>query len=130
MPFYTGPLTYHLGKLRKPGKGKKLIIKTAEFTGSLVKVTPGGDINAPEKIVLGWDPYEADVTDWVNAGLPIDVTLIPSRKNLFGPLHQIPANPGATGPGSFVTGGQGWSDEYALIDSTVGKIVIICREAE
>ena len=130
MPFYTGPLTYHLGKLRKPGKGKRLIIKTAEFTGSLVKVTPGGDINAPEKIVLGWDPYEADVTDWVNAGLPIDVTLIPSRKNLFGPLHQIPANPGATGPGSFVTGGQGWSDEYALIDSTVGKIVIICREAE
>ena len=77
--------------------------------------------------MLGWDPYEADVTDWVNAGEEIDVTLVPSRKNLFGPLHQVPVDPGSTGPGSFCTDGAGWSDDYNLISSTVGKIVIEYR---
>ena len=127
LPFYTGCLTYHLGKLKKPVKGDRLILRVAHYSGNLVKVTRRGDINAPDKIVLGWDPYEADVTDWVNAGEEIDVTLVPSRKNLFGPLHQVPVDPGSTGPGSFCTGGAGWSDDYNLISSTVGKIVIEYR---
>ncbi|MBQ3866935.1 MAG: hypothetical protein II789_00150 [Clostridia bacterium] len=129
LPFYTGCLTYHLGKLKKPVKGDRLILRVAHYSGSLVKVTRRGDINAPDKIVLGWDPYEADVTDWVNAGEEIDVTLVPSRKNLFGPLHQVPVDPGSTGPGSFCTGGAGWSDDYNLISSTVGKIVIEYRHS-
>ena len=128
LPFYTGTLTYHLGKLKKPEAGGRVILRVPEYVGSLVKVTSGGDINAADKIVLGWDPYEADVTEWVNAGKNIDVTFVPSRKNLFGPLHQLPVDPGSTGPGSFCTGGQGWSDEYALMASTVGKIEICYRQ--
>ncbi len=127
MPFYTGCLTYHLGKIRKPEKGDRVIIRVPSYSGSLVKVTPVGDINAADKIVLGWDPYEADVTEWVNEGRNIDVTLVPSRKNLFGPLHQLPADPGATGPDSFCTDGPGWSDDYALIPSTIGKIILTYR---
>jgi hypothetical protein len=125
MPFYTGALTYKLGKIKKPENGDRVIVRVPEYVGSLVKVTASEDINAPDKKVLGWSPYSADVTDWVNEGRQIDVTFVPSRKNLFGPLHQLPADPGATGPDSFCTGGPGWSDEYAFMDSTVGKIMIL-----
>ena len=122
LPFYTGCVTYKLGKLRKPKDGEHVFISVPEYVGSLAKVTPSEDPNDPEKRIIGWDPFEADVTDWVNEGRDIFVTLVCSRKNMFGPLHEIPAVTGAVGPGDFVTGGDRWSDEYVLMDSRIGKI--------
>ena len=74
--------------------------------------------------VLGWDPYEADVTDAVKAGAPIDVTVVGTRKNLFGPLHQLPKIASSYGPTSFVTHGEKWTDDYALIDSGLRGIAL------
>ena len=74
--------------------------------------------------VLGWDPYEADVTDAVRAGAPIDVTVVGTRRNVFGPLHEIPRLNGAYGPGNFVTGGKHWTDDYSLLDSGLRGITL------
>jgi len=125
MPFYTGSITYHLTAehyadvLGADGnEADRIVISPEHFTGSCVKVTTLG-----KTAVLGWDPYEADVTEAYRTGAPIDVTVVGTRRNLFGPLHQYPAIVGAYGPGNFVTDGDAWTDDYSLIDSGLTGIV-------
>ena len=74
--------------------------------------------------VLGWDPYEADVTEAIKAGAPIYVTVVGTRRNVFGPLHQIPKQASSCGPGSFVTSGSAWTDDFSLIDSGIRGIAL------
>ncbi|MBQ3012715.1 MAG: hypothetical protein IJD74_04155 [Clostridia bacterium] len=125
MPFYTGSITYHLtaehyaGVLGSDGnEADRIVISPEHFTGACVKVTALG-----KTTVLGWDPYEADVTKAYRSGAPIDVTVVGTRRNLFGPLHQYPSIVGAYGPGNFVTDGDAWTDDYSLIDSGLTGIV-------
>ena len=124
MPFYTGCMTYHMTPEQYAGKlnfaeGDRVVLKPESFTGGCVKVTAGGKTQ-----VLGWDPYLADVTDAVRAGLPIDVTVVGTRRNVFGPMHQNPPLDGAYGPGNFVTGAHAWMDEYSLLPSGLTGIVL------
>lgn len=125
MPFYTGSITYRLTAehyadvLGSDGnEADRIVISPEHFTGSCVKVTAHG-----KTTVLGWDPYEADVTEAYRAGAPIDITVVGTRRNLFGPLHQYPVIVGAYGPGNFVTDGDAWMDGYSLIDSGLTGIV-------
>jgi hypothetical protein len=124
LPFYTGSVTYHLTADRyaeriDPRAGDRIVLSPVSHTGGCVKVTALG-----KTTVLGWDPYEADVTEAVRAGAPIDVTVVGTRKNLFGPLHQLPNIARSCGPGSFVTRGEKWTDDYALIDSGLRGIAL------
>ena len=125
MPFYTGSITYHLTAehyadvLGADGSdADRIVISPEHFMGSCVKVTTLG-----KTAVLGWDPYEADVTEAYRTGAPIDVTVVGTRRNLFGPLHQYPAIVGAYGPGNFMTDGDAWTDDYSLIDSGLTGII-------
>lgn len=126
MPFYTGSMTYHLTPEAvkqalgdNVRDGARVVLSPEAFTGGCVKVTALGSTS-----VLGWEPYEADVTEAVRAGAPIDVTVVGTRRNVFGPLHQIPKLDGAYGPGNFTTGGKGWTDDYSLLDSGLTGIVL------
>ncbi|MCR5782775.1 MAG: hypothetical protein K6G90_08590 [Clostridia bacterium] len=67
--------------------------------------------------VLGWEPYDADVTEAVFRNEPIRVTVVGTRANVFGPLHETPGPGRACGPDSFLTRGENWTDDYSLIDS-------------
>ncbi len=132
LPFYTGCMTYHLTPEQYRGllnedyeTADRIVLSPLSFTGGCVKVTALGRTQ-----VLGWDPYEADVTAAVRAGAPIDVTVVGTRRNVFGPLHQVPRLDGAYGPGNFVTGGQGWTDDYSLLDSGLTGIVLKAQRAE
>ncbi len=121
MPFYTGSMTYRILPEMYAGltveEGDQVTL-SAKFTGGCFKV-----ITADGKVqIVGWDPYEADVTEAVKAGQSIDLCVVGTRKNVFGPLHQLPAIAGACGPGNFVTGGANWTDEYVLIDSGASEI--------
>lgn len=117
MPFYTGCITYTVpnSRFEKPKDGERVIVKADGFFGGLVKVNGQ---------VLAWEPYEADVTDAVLHGDDIKVTLVGTRRNLFGPLHLVPKICGAYGPGHFVTGGDMWTDDYNLIPAHLGKIKV------
>lgn len=124
MPFYTGSITYKLTPdmyrgLDCPADGR-IVLSPVSFEGGCVKVGAEGQ----EDIILSWDPYEADITDAIKAGKTIDVSVVGTRRNVFGPLHQIPKTAGACGPGNFVTGGAQWTDEYSLIDSGLTGIVL------
>ena len=132
LPFYTGCMTFHMtpdqykGLLGDAGMTADRIVLTPDaFTGGCVKVTALG-----KTTVLGWDPYEADVTEAVRAGAPIDVTVVGTRRNVFGPLHEIPRLNGAYGPGNFVTGGKHWTDDYSLLDSGLRGIILKAQKAD
>ncbi|MBE6675815.1 MAG: hypothetical protein E7594_03125 [Ruminococcaceae bacterium] len=121
LPFYTGSMTYRILPEMyaglEIGEGDRVMI-SAKFTGGCFKViTEDGAVQ-----VCGWDPWQIDVTEAVKAGQSIDLCVVGTRKNVFGPLHQLPAIAGACGPGNFVTGGPAWTDEYVLIDSGAQRI--------
>ncbi len=119
MPFFTGNLTYVLtaedyrnilGDAAKDAD--RIVLTPKEFTGGCVKVIVGSNTT-----VLGWDPYEADVTEAYQNGLPISVTVEGVRTNVFGPLHEVDKPAGVCGPDSFVTSGTRWTDDYSLLRS-------------
>ena len=125
LPFYTGCVTYKLTPEMYADKlqindGERVFLSPESFTGGCVKVSADN----MEDVILAWNPYEADVTEAVKAKKTIDVTVVGTRRNVFGPLHQIPKIDTAYGPGNFVTGGKGWTDEYSLIDSGLTGIVL------
>ena len=119
LPFYTGNLTFELA----PGSylplleglsdgADRIVLTPKDFTGACVKVSA-----AQKTTVLGWEPFEADVTEAVRLALPIFVTVEGTRANVFGPLHETPRPAGACGPGSFLTEGEHWTDGYSLLPS-------------
>ena len=119
MPFYTGSVTYHIEPESycdllgdEARQAERIVLTPLQFTGGCVKISALG-----KTTVLGWDPYEADVTEAYLQNAPIDVTVVGTRRNVFGPLHQTVKTAPACGPGNFVTGGANWTDEYSLIDS-------------
>lgn len=124
LPFYTGAVTWHIpaeeiAALPKASDGERILLSPQSFTGGLMKVRADGG----EEQILAWDPYEADVTDAVREGRAIDVTVVGTRRNTFGPLHLVPVLHGAYGPGHFVTGGGSWNDDYQLLDSAMTGLV-------
>ena len=118
LPFYSGRITYILDKesLPKIEKGDSAHLVTEKFNGSLIKVNGN---------VVAWEPYITDITEELLSGADIEVQLVCSRRNTFGPLHLYPMKQPSIGPGSFVSGGQNWRDEYVLYDSGIEELKII-----
>lgn len=121
LPFFTGNMTFTLmpedyqNILGEVGEtADRVVLTPKEFTGGCAKVSAAG-----KTTVLGWNPYEADVTEAYRKGLPISVTIVGTRTNVFGPLHEVAKPAGACGPGNFVTGGDQWTDNYSLLRSGV-----------
>jgi hypothetical protein len=111
LPFYSGRVTYLLPPQAAPaGAGRALLRLGAHSAACSVVRRPAGDA------VLGWEPYEAALPlEMPAAGVPLEVVL--TRRNTFGPLHQVPLYAAGYSPESFVTEGPAWTDEYALIPS-------------
>jgi hypothetical protein len=119
MPFFTGNLTFRLTPAVYGGilgdtavEADRIVLTPKEFTGGCVKVSAGD-----KTTILGWDPYEADVTEAYRVGLPIDVTVEGTRMNVFGPLHEVSKPAWACGPDNFLSGGDNWTDDYSLLAS-------------
>jgi hypothetical protein len=85
----------------------------SEFAGAAVKVSSA---NSPAK-VIAWQPYEADITTEVLAQKDIEVQLVLTRRNTFGPLHLVPTLVQAYGPDHYITEGEHYSDSYALVQA-------------
>ena len=117
MPFYTGCVTYTIpnGEFEQPEGEERVILKADKYEGGCVRVCGK---------VLAWEPYEADITDEIKAGHDIEVTLVGTRRNTFGPLHLVPLYHGAYGPDHFVTGGSSWTDDYNLIPEHLGALTV------
>ncbi len=110
LPFYSGPVSYTLKAARKPADGERIFLTVPDFEGACFKVSAPN--HAP--IVVGWHPYEADVTEWLKDNDELRIEVVLTRRNLFGPLHQLPRKVAGYGPGNFISDGPGWSDDYVL----------------
>lgn len=106
LPFYSGAVTYRVPVSLQASSGQKAFLVTPKFEGACVKT-------AGEKIIP-WPPYETDVTAQIKQGGELPVEVVLTRRNTFGPLHQVPVRVGGYGPGNWVTEGKGWSQEYQL----------------
>ena len=114
LPFYSGKISYLTEKAPigrnaegKPQKVKnsniKCTVQLKEFAGSCVKLI------GEEEEILAISPLQAELYDLK------EIQLICTRRNTFGPLHQLPEKADAYGPDNFMTEGEAWSEAYVLL---------------
>ncbi len=102
-PFYTGAVTYNVAL-----PNGKYDIEMQEFGATCIKAN--GVVSAFAPFVL------KDVTVR-NGTLPLTAVLL--RRNLFGPLHEIPKNHGNYWSGSYRTENEKFVNEYQLNEQGV-----------
>jgi hypothetical protein len=111
LPFYGGAVTLRIPVDRRPAAGERLFVVLPKLSAACAKAAVPGR----EPRMMAWQPYEADITEAVAAGGAFDLEVVLTRRNTFGPLHQVPLIDGAYGPGNFTTGGPTWSQAYMLL---------------
>jgi len=96
LPFYSHTVSYgaNYSFAKVPAQ---VLVQLGKWNGTAAEVR----VNGKSAGVIGWQPYELDVTKYVRAGSNrIEVVVYGSLKNLLGP-HHGKINRGLTGPGSF-----------------------------
>jgi hypothetical protein len=139
LPFYGGAITYYLPvpDASEPPDNKAYLvlpewaaacakiegkyIAFAPFETEITKLLTANGTSQPKwlKTLLGFWAYLNEAMIAVDNILPLEVVL--TRRNTFGPLHQVPLRAGAYGPGNFVTTGDNWNDVYQLWPSGLLK---------
>lgn len=110
LPFYTGRVRYTMPPLPE-GQGRAFLM-AERFEGALVRAVAGELAAQP----IGWQPYETEITALLPEGT-VAVEVVLTRRNVFGPLHQVPKLTAGYGPENWVTEGEAFSEEYQLIPS-------------
>jgi len=115
LPFYSGNVVYRTGFEFQPEAGKRYLLSLSEFKATAVELS----INGKPSVPLCWPEYHFDCTDLLTPGRnTVDIKLLGSRHNAFGPLHLAVDNPEWTGPSQFHTNPEDpgvWQDEYKLL---------------
>ncbi len=111
LPFYSAAVTYRASVRCRPKPGERVLLRLGEYAASCVRVLVDGEPAG----LLAWPPNECDLTDRLTGKTQeLAIEVISSRRNAFGPLHRVPAVNVPTGPQSFATSGDAWTDEYSL----------------
>lgn len=111
LPFYSGSVVYSLPALTVAGRGRK-VLQLPKIGGACARVGVDGTMSG----VIPWHPYELDVTELLKqGGGALDLEVVTTRRNSFGPLHQYPASPDFVGPGNFLTSGESFKEDYVLV---------------
>ncbi|MDR0286556.1 MAG: hypothetical protein LBI03_02440, partial [Clostridiales bacterium] len=113
LPFYTGCVSYHYQIPAEVPKGERLYISVPHFEGALVKIYNTSGMCK----IIAWQPYEADITDLLDGSGKLDIVVSLTRRNVFGPLHELPVKGGAYGPWNYLTSGDNFTKDYALYES-------------
>lgn len=98
LPFYSGSITY---KFKTDVNERGRVVLDELFGAACAKINGN---------MVAFRPYEAVVEDTGE----IDIELVLTRRNTFGPLHQQNLYEYAYGPGNFITEGKDYSEEYRL----------------
>ena len=95
---------------------KRIQVSLGDFGGACVKLL------GEEEQVLAFPPFQAEIAELK------EIQLVLTRRNTFGPLHQLPAKAAAYGPDNFTTVGNQWTEGYVLLPQgllTDPKITIL-----
>ncbi len=109
LPFYGSSVIYEVPISVMPNVGQRLILSVPKFEAACLNVRSG-----KESRIIAFPPYETDVTDLLEPGKPLEIEVVLTRRNTFGPLHQVPLKAPAYGPDNWHTQGEGFSDSYML----------------
>lgn len=104
LPYYSGGLTLTMptGSISQPGN--RLWLQVPSWDGACLRVASPG----VEPRLVPWHPYEVDITDHAATNGYVNLDIILTRRNTFGPLHQVPLHVSGYGPGNWVTEGAGF----------------------
>jgi hypothetical protein len=106
-PFYSGAITYHM-----PVPAEAQHLRLPDAGGACAKVNGQ---------VLGWDPFEANVS---GCGDSVDIEIILTRRNTFGPLHDAVPDRIHNGPDHWLTEGPEFSPAPILIPSGLLRLPV------
>lgn len=106
-PFYGGSITYEVPIPAAAQRASRLSVATPVFEAACVVASAGG---LPQTIA--WQPFQAVLGPLSADTLALEVVL--TRRNTFGPLHEIPLRASGYGPGNFVTRHAAFSEDYML----------------
>ena len=119
--FYGGSITYHIPLPPEAKNGGRVFVETPAFEAACVKaLAPSGAMQ-----MIAWQPYRASIDPGAVQAGTLGLEVVLTRRNTFGPLHQVPLRAGAYGPGNFVTVGEGFSEEYMLYPAGLLQAPII-----
>ena len=112
LPFYSGAIRYRL-PIPKDLRKMRLRLELPDLSGACVNISSSGR----KPIIMAWRPFKLDVTDLAQGASELIVEVMLTRRNTFGPLHQLPARAPHCAPDSFMTEGEHWSDHPVLHQS-------------
>lgn len=113
LPFYSGNVIYRTSVDIEPEDGKRYFLKLQEFKATAVEIT----VNNNEPTIIAWKEHQTEITNSIVSGSnTIDIKVLGSRRNGFGPLHLAEDKPKWVGPASFTNEETQWQDEYKLLD--------------
>ena len=102
LPFYSGSVTYHTNCANR-----RVSVRFGDCYGAVCKVKGEGHSEC-----VAFAPYESGVFD---CGKFLDLEVVLTRRNTFGPLHFPPLVAGGYGPELYVLDGEGYAPEYCLL---------------
>jgi hypothetical protein len=96
-PYYSGKMEYTADVSLRLSTNERATLVLEGFSGIACKVC----VNGREAAVLGWKPYEADITPYLQEGSnEIKIVVMNSLQNLLGPHSPLKPDKVVT-PGSF-----------------------------
>jgi hypothetical protein len=115
LPFYSGSVSYCTRIQPRLQGDERVFIRVPEYRGAAVRILIAGQ----EVGVIAWEPNELDITEAVAAvggkSCEVRIEVLGHRRNSHGPLHCAEKWPHWTGPGQYITSGDGWIDGYNLV---------------
>lgn len=112
LDFYSGSVLYQTTINPKALARSRWYLAIPDFKGVAVRVT----VNGRTAGIVGWQPYEVDITDWVTGeAIELGIEIIGHRRNSHGPLHLADTSPRFIGPIEFETTGRKWRDDYSVV---------------
>jgi hypothetical protein len=113
LPFYSGSVTYRRAVAApKLAKGERLFVRVPEYRGVAARVL----VDGKEAGFIGWEPAEADITDYVQGdAFELGIEVLSHRRNSHGPLHYAEKWPVFSSPWHFESEGKDWSANWNLV---------------
>jgi hypothetical protein len=96
LPFYSGRLTYRI----PVAAADALELKPSQAAAVVVRNPETGQSQC-----LPWGPFKFAPAEWTDANGELEVELVLTRRNTFGPLHLTPLKQAWIGPTQFRTEG-------------------------
>lgn len=112
LPFYSAGVTYTLPFEARLRARERVFLTFPSHRSTFLRIS----VDGREAGRILWPPDEVEITPFCRFGeQELQVELISSRRNSFGPLHVVPARPRWVGPREFRTEGKEWREGYALV---------------